>query len=48
VLHHTAALAILTAMVAATAWSFDPPATAASADAPADSGTDTDATPSSD
>jgi cytochrome c oxidase assembly protein subunit 15 len=48
VLHHTAALAILTAMVAATAWSFDAPATAASADSPADSGTDTDAAPSSD
>jgi len=48
VLHHTAALAILTAMVAATAWSFDAPAAAASTDAPADSGSDADATPSSD
>jgi cytochrome c oxidase assembly protein subunit 15 len=48
VLHHTAALTILTAMVAAAAWSFDAPATAASADTAADSGTDSDATPSSD
>ena len=46
VLHHTAALTILTAMVAATAWSFDTTATAASADATADSGAE--ATPSSD
>ena len=48
VLHHTAALAILTAMVAATAWSFDAPATAASTEASTESGTETDATPSSD
>jgi len=48
VLHHTAALTILTAMVGATAWAFDAPATAASTDTAADSGTDTDAAPSSD
>ncbi|MDS0259504.1 COX15/CtaA family protein [Haloarcula sp. S1CR25-12] len=48
VLHHAAALAILTALVAATAWSYDASATTATADTSAESGTDTDATPSSD
>jgi cytochrome c oxidase assembly protein subunit 15 len=40
VLHHAAALTILVALVAASAWSFDGTATAAAADSPADAGTD--------
>jgi cytochrome c oxidase assembly protein subunit 15 len=52
VLHHAAALTILTAMVAATAWSFEPSATATThaAETPADSAADGsgDPDPSSD
>jgi len=49
VLHHAAALTILTALVAATAWSFGGTATAttATADTPSDA-TDSDPNPSSD
>jgi cytochrome c oxidase assembly protein subunit 15 len=49
VLHHAAALTILTALVAATAWSFDgtAAATTASADTPGEAG-DAEANPSSD
>jgi len=46
VLHHTAALTILTAMVAATAWSFDGTATPATASA--ETPTESSADPSSD
>jgi cytochrome c oxidase assembly protein subunit 15 len=50
VLHHAAALTILVALVAATAWSFGgtAAATTASADTPTESAADADANPSSD